>query len=259
MTEQLVDLIKNGPIATMVLNRSDKRNAMNEAMWRAIAAHADDVAGDRSIKVMILRGVDRTAFSAGADIGEFRHVHASPETANDYRKVVDAAYQSVAGLTKPTIAMIQGVCFGGGCALSLCCDLRYADHTSSFCIPPAKLGLIYSLRETKRLADLVGPSKAKEMLMGAYVVKADEALRIGLATRLVAASDLENETYGFARQMANLSQATIIAVKTMLDEIAQGAAEDTEVSRRLVKGQFESDDYIEGRNAFMEKRKPNFS
>ncbi len=258
MTEQLVDLIKDGPIATMVLNRSDKRNAMNEAMWRSIAEHADTVASDRSIKVMILRGVDQTAFSAGADISEFQRVHATPETANDYREVVDAAYRAVAGLAKPTIAMIQGVCFGGGCALSLCCDLRYADHTSSFCIPPAKLGLVYSLRETKRLADLVGPSKAKEMLMGAYVVEAEEAQRIGLATRLFEATDLENETYGFARRLTDLSQETIVAVKTMLDEIAKGATDDTAISQRLVKRQFESDDYIEGRNAFMEKRKPNF-
>ncbi len=259
MTTELVELIKNGPIATMVLNRADKRNAMNEAMWRAIAALGDEVAGDASIKVMILRGVDASAFSAGADIGEFSRVHASPAAAEGYRKVVDAAYQAVAGLEMPTIAMIQGVCFGGGCALSLCCDLRYADPTAGFCIPPAKLGLVYSLRETKRLADLVGPSKAKEMLMGAYVVDADEALRIGLATRLFEAADLETETYRFARRLTELSQATIKAVKVMLDEIADGATADTEVSRRLVKGQFESADYIEGRNAFMEKRKPNFA
>ena len=259
MTEEQIDLIKDGPIATMVLNRAVKRNAMNEAMWRAIAAHADDVGADKSIKVLILRGVDETAFSAGADISEFKRVHASPETARDYGKVVSAAYEAVARLNKPTIAMIQGVCFGGGCALSLCCDLRYTDQTASFCIPPAKLGLVYSLEETKRLADLVGPSKAKEMLMGAYVVDAEEALRIGLATRLFDGSALKGETYQFAHNLADLSQATIKAVKTMLEEIGKGAAEDTEVSRALVRGQFESADYIEGRNAFMEKRKPSFS
>jgi enoyl-CoA hydratase/carnithine racemase len=155
--------------------------------------------------------------------------------------------------------MVQGVCFGGGCALALCCDLRYADRSASFCIPPAKLGLVYTLRETKQLADLVGPSKAKEMLMGAYVVDAEEALRIGLATRLFDAADLEAETYGFAERLADLSQATIGAVKVMIGEISKGAAEETETTRRLVESQFESADYIEGRNAFMEKRKPNFA
>ena len=259
MTAEFVKLIKDGPIATMVLNRADKRNAMNETMWRSIAAYAEDVAADESIKVMVLRGVDATAFSAGADISEFERVHASPETARDYGKIVSAAYQAVAQLNKPTIAMIQGVCFGGGCALSLCCDLRYSDEAASFCIPPAKLGLVYSLQETKRLADLVGPSKAKEMLMGAYVVGAEEALRVGLTTRLLDGSTLEQETYRFAHQLADLSQATIKAVKTMLDEIGKGATEDTEVSQALVRGQFESADYIEGRNAFMAKRKPNFA
>ena len=222
MTEELIDLIKDGPIATMVLNRADKRNAMNEAMWRAIAAHTDDVGADKSIKVLILRGVDETAFSAGADIGEFKRVHASPETARDYGKVVSAAYEAVARLNKPTIAMIQGVCFGGGCALSLCCDLRYADQTASSCIPPAKLGLVYSLEETKRLADLVGPSKAKEMLMGAYVVDArGSSSHRACNPSLRWVSPESRRPISSPINLADLSQATIKAVKTMLEEIGK--------------------------------------
>lgn len=259
MTERPIETIRDGPIATLILNRPDKRNALNEAMWREIAEQADELAADPSIRALVVRGVDPTAFSAGADIAEFDRVHASPKTADTYRQVVDAAYQALAALEKPTIAMIQGVCFGGGCALSLCCDLRYADRSASFCIPPAKLGLVYSLKETKRLADLVGPSKAKEMLMGAYVVDADEALNAGLATRLFKTSELERETYAFAERLAELSKATIGAVKIMMAEIANGAAEDTDISRRLAEAQFESTDYIEGRRAFLEKRKPNFS
>ncbi|MGI9510835.1 MAG: enoyl-CoA hydratase-related protein [Geminicoccaceae bacterium] len=259
MTERPIIMVKDGSIATLILNRTEKRNALNERMWREIADQTNELAADPTIKVMVLRGADATAFSAGADIAEFERVHASAETAGVYSQIVDNAYQALAGINKPTIAMIQGSCFGGGCALSLCCDLRYADRSASFCIPPAKLGLIYSLKETKRLADLVGPSKAKEMLMGAYVVDADEALRIGLATRLFAISELERETYEFAQNLAELSQATIGGVKTMMAEILKGANEDTEVSHRLVRRQFESEDYIEGRRAFLEKRKPNFS
>ena len=259
MMERPIETIKDGPIATLVLNRPKKRNALNEAMWRGIAERADELAADPSVRVLVLRGADPTAFSAGADIAEFDRVHASPETADAYRQVVDAAYQALASLEMPTIAMIQGVCFGGGCALSLCCDLRYADRSASFCIPPARLGLVYSLKETKRLADLVGPSKAKEMLMGAYVVDAEEALGIGLATRLFETSELERETYAFAKHLAELSKATIGAVKIMMVEIANGATEDTDISRRLTEAQFESTDYIEGRRAFLEKRKPTFS
>jgi enoyl-CoA hydratase/carnithine racemase len=258
MTDGPIMTEVDGAVATLIFNRPDKRNALNEAMWREITDRTNALAADASVKVMVLRSIDAAAFSAGADISEFDRVHETPQTADAYRQVVDAAYQALAGLKKPTIAMIQGACFGGGCALSLCCDLRYADHSASFCIPPAKLGLIYSLNETKRLADLVGPSKAKEMLMGAYVVDADEASRIGLATRLFQSDDLERETYSFARRLAELSQATIGAVKVMMAEILSGAVVDTEVSRRLVDAQFESADYIEGRKAFLEKRKPIF-
>lgn len=256
--ERPITIIEDGPVATLVLNRPEKRNALSEAMWQEIADQTTSLAANPSIKVLIVRGVDATAFSAGADIAEFDRVHASPTAADAYRKVVDAAYEALAGLKKPTIAMVQGVCFGGGCALSLCCDLRYVDPTAKFCIPPAKLGLVYSLKETKRLADLVGPSKAKEMLMGACVVEAEDAERIGLATRLFGAADLERETRAFARNLAELSQATIGAVKVMMDEISNGAASDTNASRRLVEAQFESSDYLEGRRAFLEKRKPSF-
>ena len=259
MTGNAIELMKDGPVATLTLNRPEKRNALNEAMWREIADHAVSLGSDPSVRALVLRGADASAFSAGADIGEFDRVHKSQETAEAYRQVVDAAYEAVAGLRIPTIAMIQGVCFGGGCALSLCCDLRYADPLASFCIPPAKLGLVYSLKETKRLADLIGPSKTKEMLMGAYVVDAPEALRIGLATRLLDARDIEQETYGFARHLAELSQSTIGAVKVMMDEISKGASVDTEISKGLVEAQFDSADYIEGRRAFLEKRKPKFS
>lgn len=259
MTGGPVELTKDGAITTLTLNRPDKRNAMNEAMWRTIAERANELADDPSVKVVILRGVNATAFSAGADIAEFAKVHASPATAAAYSEVVASAYEVVARLPKPTIAMIQGVCFGGGCALALCCDLRYADSSASFCIPPARLGLVYSLMETKRLSDQVGPSKAKEMLMGAYVVEAEEALRIGLATRLFEPDEVEQMTNAFAGQLADLSQATIGGVKAMMTEIAHGATSETETSKKLVEAQFGSPDYIEGRNAFLEKRKPRFT
>lgn len=258
-TERFVTIRKDGRIATLVLNRIDKRNAISEAMWQEIATQAEAIGQDASIRALIIRGVDETAFSAGADIAEFERVHASPEAAHRYRQVIDAAYDAIADLSIPTIALVQGICFGGGCALSLCCDFRYADPGASFCIPPAKLGLVYSLKETKRLADLVGPSKAKEMLMAAQVIDADEALRIGLVTRLFPRADLERETADFASRMAALSTATISAVKIMMGEVVEGAFEDTETTRRLVDGQFDSDDYIEGRRAFLEKRKPTFS
>ena len=259
MTDRTLHLVTRGPIAELVLNRPDKRNALSAAMWRAIPMLVGEAAADPAVRVLILRGASVEAFSAGADIAEFEEVHASAASARAYHESVAAAYDVVARLGKPTIAMVQGVCFGGGCALALCCDVRYADPSARFCIPPARLGLTYSLGETKRLVDLVGPSRAKEMLMGARVIEAEEALRIGLATRLFAAADLERETLAFAGQLAGLSQFTIRAVKQVVDEIQNGAVAETELSRRLLDEQFEGPDYLEGRRAFLEKRPARFT
>ena len=259
MTDRAIYLETRGAIAELVLNRPDKRNALSAEMWRAIPRLVSEAGSHPEIKVLILRGASAEAFSAGADIAEFDRVHASAATAHDYHAVVGAAYEALAQLAKPSIAMVRGVCFGGGCALALCCDLRYADPSASFCIPPARLGLTYSLGETKRLVDLVGPSKAKEMLMGASVIDAEEALRIGLATRLFAAAELERETFAFAERLCGLSQFTIRAVKQVIAEIQNGAVAETELSRRLLERQFEGPDYLEGRRAFLEKRKPEFT
>ena len=155
--------------------------------------------------------------------------------------------------------MISGICFGGGCAIALCCDLRYADTTSRFCIPPAKLGIVYSLHETKRLTDLVGPSKAKEMLMGAKVIDAEEAERIGLVTRLFSPQKFEKETLEFAKQLSELSQFTIRSVKEIVAEILNGAHDETPNSKRLGASWFDGPDYREGRDAFLEKRQANFT
>jgi enoyl-CoA hydratase/carnithine racemase len=259
MTQEPVYLTIDGAIAQLILNRPDKRNALTRAMWAAIAEHAAAIAGNPEVKVVVLRGATPAAFAAGADIAEFEEVFASSEKARAYQEIVHAAYDAIAHLAKPTIAMVRGVCFGGGCALALCCDLRYADETATFCIPPARLGLAYSLAETRRLVELVGPSKAKEMLMGARVIEADEALRTGLATRVFGAADLERETRAFADRLCELSQFTIRATKAVIRDILDGAVAETETSQRLFEEQFQSADYVEGRNAFLEKRAPNFA
>jgi enoyl-CoA hydratase/carnithine racemase len=258
MSEDPIRLEIDGPIATLILNRPAKLNALNRAIWQAIPALAHKIEADAAVRAVIVRGADERAFSAGADIAEFAEVQASVEAAAGYNRLIDAAYDALAELDRPTIAMIRGVCYGGGAALALCCDLRYADESARFCIPPARLGLVYTLAETKRLHDLVGPSKAKEMLMGATVVGAEEARRIGLITDLFPAADLEAETRRFAERLAGLSRCTISAAKAMIREIEAGTVADNERTRALMRSQFESGDYLEGRQAFLEKRAPQF-
>ena len=143
MSERAIYLESDGPLAELVFDRPDKRNALSAEMWAAIPRLVGEAGADPAVKVLILRGASAEAFSAGADIAEFERVHASAASARAYHEIVAAAYEAVARLAKPTIAMVQGVCFGGGCALALCCDLRYADPSARFCIPPARLGLAY--------------------------------------------------------------------------------------------------------------------
>lgn len=259
MSDKPIYLSTRGNIAEIVLNRPAKHNAMNREVWETIPQLIAEVESNPDLKVLILRGSTPEAFAAGADISEFSTVHATIESAEAYHATIRRAYEALANLDRPTIALIQGICFGGGCAIALCCDLRYADTTSRFCIPPAKLGIAYTLYETKRLNDLVGPSKTKEMLMGAKVIEAEEALATGLATRLFDPADIERETYAFAEQLCDLSQFTIRAVKTTVGEILNGAHDETDATRHLAKAAFEGPDYIEGRNAFMEKRKAKFT
>ena len=254
-----IHLAREGAIAQLILDRPDKRNALSLAMWQAIPELVGAAAADPEVKVLILRGATADAFSAGADIAEFDQVHGSAAAARHYHDVIAAAYAALADLEKPTIAMVQGACFGGGCALALCCDLRYADPSARFCIPPARLGLAYSLGETKRLVDLVGPSKAKEMLMGATVLDADGSAPPRPRDPAVPDAELEAETLAFARHLCTLSQFTIRAVKQIVGEIMAGAVTETELSQRLLERQFEGPDYLEGRRAFLEKRPPVFT
>lgn len=259
MSNDPIYMTKNGEIAEIILNRPDKLNALNAGVWQGIIDLFGQAGADDEVKVVILRSSAPRAFAAGADISEFPIVHATAESAGAYHDKIRTAYDAIASLNKPTIAMIRGVCFGGGCAIALNCDLRYADTTARFCIPPARLGIAYSLSETKRLADLIGPSRAKEMLMGAKVIEAPEALAIGLATRLFEPDALEAGTQDFARNLCDLSQFTIRAVKTMVSEISEGAVDETDTSRRLRVEGFLGADYIEGRDAFLEKRKAKFT
>jgi enoyl-CoA hydratase/carnithine racemase len=249
----------HGEIAHIVLNRPGKRNALNRSIWESIPKIVEVIEADREAKVVVVRGATRQAFSAGADIAEFEDVHATPESAHAYEEMIRFAYCALAAMDRPTIAMVSGVCFGGGCALALTCDIRYVDETARFCSPPARLGLVYTLQETKRLTDLVGPAKAKEMLMGARVIEAEEALQTGIATRLFASETLERETLGFAEHLCSLSQFTIRAVKKIVAEIDQGESDDNARTQALALEAFTQPDYCEGRTAFLEKRAARFT
>ena len=259
MTKPPIYLERSGAAGTIVLNRPERRNAISLAMWTALTDLLNEAEADDDIRVVVVRGVDDSAFAAGADIKEFESVHADPRTSRGYSAKVHEATERIASFPKPMIAMIQGPCVGGGCAIALGCDIRVADPTSRFAIPPAKLGLVYSLLDTKLLVDAVGPAKAKDMLYTGRLIEADEALAIGLIDRIVEPAGIESETLELCEAICAGSQFTHRATKKIVRMILDGATEDTEETLTLFDDAFQGEDYREGTRAFMEKRKPKFT
>ena len=257
-TEEDIYLSKEGSIATLYFNRPEKRNALTFEMWQKIGRLIDKVEQDASIKVLVLRGVDESAFAAGADISEFKILRYTAEGANAYNNATLEAEGKLGKLSKPTIAMVQSYCVGGGCELALACDFRFSDSTGKFGVTPAKLGLIYNLPGTKNLVDLVGPSNAKDILFSGRIINAEEAYRMGLINRIYEPEELEKETYAYANLLASNAQMSIRGSKRIIGEILHGADEESEEIAQLILSSFESSDYREGVNAFLEKRKPDF-
>lgn len=251
-------LKKDGPIATIYLNRSDKRNAMNFEMWSKLPKLLDEAEADPSIKVLILRGVNDVAFSAGADISEFSEVRSNGKQSRLYDQTTYEANESLANFVKPTIALVQGFCVGGGAGLALDCDFRFSDTNGHFGITPSKIGLVYGTSSTKRLVDLVGPAKAKEILMSGRIMNVEEAYRIGLVDRIYEPSEIEEKTYEFANLISSRAQFTVRATKQIVKDILNGATENSEEVRQLVEEAYDTEDYKEGVQAFMEKRTPDF-
>lgn len=251
--------ITEGRVGTIVINRPEKRNAFTRAMWVRLGELIAELEADAAIKVIVLRSSESRAFSSGADITEFREVRTDERAARAYDEVVRETESSLARCSKPTIAMISGFCVGGGCELAVACDFRFAAADSTFGITPANLGLVYSLAATKRLVDLVGPANAKLMLMSAELLDGQHALSIGLVTVLCSESELEHSTYEFAQLLASKAQLTVRGAKRIIELILEGAVTDDDESIALQREAYASDDYREGVEAFIARRKPSFS
>jgi enoyl-CoA hydratase len=249
---------KEGDIAQLVINRTSKRNALSLDMWERIPEFFASIEQDNAIQVAIIRGVDDSAFASGVDIEEFSRIASSEELGWQLMDAVHAAEQSIAGCWKPVIAMIQGHCVGGGMELALACDLRFASRSSRFSVPPAKLGLVYSLASTRRLVELVGIGNARDLLFSARSFGADEAAKLGLVERLFDASEINGETLAYARSISQRSQYSVRASKKIITAISRGELEPNQEIQRLRGTAFREKDLVEGMRAFFEKRAPNF-
>jgi enoyl-CoA hydratase/carnithine racemase len=250
---------KDGPIGWMIFNNPERRNAVSLEMWRAIPDVLAAFEADPEVRVVVFTGAGERAFVSGADISQFEAERNDAAAEARYSQASAAANVAMAGLSKPSIAMIRGFCIGGGLAVALTCDLRICTEDARFAIPAARLGLGYGFGGVKALIDVVGPSLAKEILFTARQLSAEEALRIGLVNRVAPAVDLEGLVRDYAAMIGANAPLTVRAAKLAVRE----AMRDPE-KRRLadveaaVAACFDSADFKEGRTAFMEKRAPVF-
>jgi enoyl-CoA hydratase len=256
MTDKM-KLRKEGAVAYIVFNNPEKHNAVSQEMWAAIPGMFDDIEADPNIRVVVLTGAGGKSFVAGADISEFEKNRNSVESAKRYSEASDHARHRLRTTRKPTIAMIRGYCIGGGLAVAMGCDVRIATEASKFGIPAAKLGIAYAAESVRPLVSLVGPSVAKEILYTGRQYDAATALRIGLINQVVADGELESYVTDMATTIAGNAPLSISAGKQIVDELSK-LNPDLAMCARLGDECIASQDYAEGRRAFMEKRKPVF-
>ena len=250
----------DGAIGWLSFNNPARHNALSLDMWQAIPVVLDHFLADPAVRVIVLRGVGDKAFVSGADISQFEEQRASAEATARYDRIADEAGARLAASAKPTVAMIHGYCLGGGMGLALNCDLRFAAEDARFGIPAARLGLGYRWGGVKKLVDLVGPANAKEIFFTARRFTANEALAMRLINRATPPGELEATVRALCANIAENAPLTIAAVKGVMAELAKPGAEiDRGHCEALVARCFASADYIEGRRAFMEKRKPLFT
>ena len=249
----------DGAIGGVVIDNPARRNAVSFAMWQAIPKAVDTLATDDAVRVIVVSGAGGKAFSAGNDISEFGQLRATKEGVAKYDDATGRAYRALKEVEKPTIAMIQGFCVGGGLEVSQLCDLQIASDDARFAVTPARLGLGYKLADVQLLVDAVGPKHAKEILFTARMFDAEEALRMGLVHQVAPASEIQERVDETAKAVAANAPLSVKAAKLIVAEAVKDAAgRDEDLCQRLVEACLMSADYKEGQRAFAEKRKPEF-
>jgi len=252
-----VNLERDGSIATVVLNNPEKLNALSFAMWMALGEIMRELEADDSLRCIVLRGAGEQAFAAGADISEFEKVRTNARVAKEYGTKIEGTMRAVAECRHPTVAMIHGVCVGGGLEIAAQCDLRICGASSRFGIPINKLGLVVGFGEMQALIDLVGRATALEILLEGRVFGAAEAQQKGLVNRVVADDQVCAETLAAAARIA--AGAPLVA--RWHKKFARRLADPrplTEAERGEGYACFDTEDYRIGFKAFLAKQKPQF-
>jgi enoyl-CoA hydratase len=249
---------RDGAIGWILFDHPERRNAITAEMWGSLPAAAKALDEDEAIRVVVLRGVGQEAFVSGADVSEFEQRRDS-EASRLYEERTWRALEALADIAKPVLAAVHGYCIGGGVALALTADLRYAADDAVLAIPAARLGLGYPPGGIASLLHLVGPAVTKEILFTARRLGAAEALAKGFWNAVVPKAELDGFVRDLAATIADNAPLTLRSVKRVVRELLKDPADrDLQAIARSVRICFESEDYREGVRAFLEKRSPVF-
>lgn len=247
-------MTRSAPDVRPVLDRPKRRNAMSAAMWRDLAQICAQIEARAEVDAVIVEGIGGH-FCSGADIAEFDEVFADAISSRAYLGAIERALEALSRLDRPTLARIEGSAIGGGLAVALACDLRFAAEDAYLAVPPAKLGLLYGPVETRLLVETIGAAAAKDLLFSARTVESQEALRLGLINRCLPAAALTEAVETQARVWAKLSQVSIRGAKKAVRAALTANLDDL---RALVEVAAQGDDFREGRAAFKAKRLARF-
>jgi enoyl-CoA hydratase/carnithine racemase len=250
---------KDGPAGHIIFNNPAKLNAVSLDMWERVNVLLADYAGDDEVRAVIISGAGGRAFVSGADISKFESERANMEAQKKYEAISGRSYDLLYNFPKPTLAKIAGYCIGGGMNLAACCDLRFCSENARFAVPAAKLGLGYGFERIRRLSESIGLPKTLEVIYTGRQFSAEEALAMGFVQRVVGSGELDAAVDAAVALIAQNAPLTIGLAKAAAREIAKpDNMRDFQRLEAMVKACFDSQDYVEGRRAFLEKRKPNF-
>jgi enoyl-CoA hydratase len=259
MTDKILAEKRDG-VGWVTINNPARRNAISLEMWESMGAAFADFAADDSIRCAVIHGSGDKAFASGADISQFDKNRSNAEAAEAYAQISKGVRNQILAFEKPLIAMVRGFCMGGGLGLAMTADLRISADDGVFGIPAARLSIAYDVINLGNLMHLVGPSKAKEILLTAKRYSAAEALQMGLVNTVVPVAELEAAVADVTDRMVDNAPLSMRASKLTINQLLKDANErDGALIESLSDACFNSADYAEGRKAFMEKRKPVFT
>lgn len=250
---------RDGVIGHIIFNNPERHNAVSLDMWDAVEEILTDFDADQDIRVLVLSGAGGKSFVSGADISKFDKERGSADAVAHYNARIKIVYDRILNFPKPTIAMINGYCIGGGLNLATVCDLRFCSAKSKFGMPAAKLALGYPFHSIQRLVSVIGAPATKDLMFSARHIDAEEAFHVGLVHKLIPEEELEAFVTDYATKIGANAPLTVKSMKFIVGEVLKNPDDrDLDACQDMVTACFASEDYVEGRTAFMEKRKPEF-